>query len=596
MTPRPLSFLRIALLLPLLYFTPARAQYTLMENHPGFWVEWLQQTDSTIIGVTLGDADNDGAPDLFVVDGSSLELWRNNGRGEFELDPGLVVPLPLGSVLALDADGDTRVDLVGAVAGSSGGLAFLKGLGGGRFAAPVISATGTNYGKLVEMDINGDGIPEVVAVADPGTGLHVLEWDGKALTVTAHLIPSASVIDICVADLNADGRQDLVAGITGDPWGSLVIFMSDGQALEGIVAVPNPREFYSIIPVDFDGDGDLDLLTDSYSSVILLRGNGTGRDWEWVGIPGDFGGNPLSMQVADLNRNGDPELLIAWGSGYRGVFLEAFHPRTDPTLSSGRRISYAHTTGVQVAPNRMMVADLNRDDRPDLLLVSPSRPYPRISGPGMFGVLLNHNGILGGVHLAPADVPSYSIAAARFHPSRPPEILLAGPAGLFLASPPGDGTLAPSRRIGDGATIRVADLNHDGRDDLIVGVGGTTEVRLTRPNGPGQAVARFEGRVIDVGDLDHDRWPDLLVRRTNGELDIVWDDPHHRFDRVSHTGINLPRSFLAIVGDADGDGRNELIECRLHPRNHYRDPDGRPDTISAYRCSPVILCASSIAA
>lgn len=583
----PLKPLSSAVVVFLLCASSARAQDSfLMENHPGFRVEWLQQANSSITDVALGDVNDDGAPDLFVVDGSSLELWRNNGRGEFVSDPNPVASLAFQSVRAFDADRDGRVDLVAAVVAAPGGIAFFKGLGGGRFAVPLISEAGTNYQKLAVVEVNSDGSKVVVATQDQG--IHVLEWDGHKLTVMSRLIPTASVNEMCVADLNGDGREDLVASTRGTPWGHFVIFLSNGRELEGLVAIPNPIESGTIVSCDVEGDGDADLLVAAYSSVLLLRGNGTGRDWDWIRIPGEFGFDPTALVAADFDQDHLPELLIASAHSYRGALLRSFDLRSDPGLTNPRSISYAHSLwGPALAPDRMIVADLNRDQRPDLLLVSSFGPsYPRSSpsgGSGMVGVLLNHNGSVGGIHLTLADVPASSITTARFRASGPSEILIGGSAGLFLTSAHEDGSLTPGRRIGDGGSVFVKDLNHDGRDDLIVGLAdGTTGIRFGRPDGPGPVTVRFEGRVMDAGDLDHDHRPDLLVLRPDNTLDIRWSDRHGRFEDVTRTDISIERPFLAMVGDADGNGRNELIVCRIEPSTHYNDD--LPDTIFVYDC------------
>src|SRR5258705_7027328 len=152
----PFKQLSPAALLFLLCAPSARAQ-SFIENHPGLWVDWLQMTKDPIESSALADADGDGDLDLFVVDGTSLELWRNNGHGDFAVATDPISPLPVSSVLALDLDGDSRTDLVVAVDDAQGGVAVMKGLGGGQFGAPEVSATGTKIRDLKVLGVDSHG-------------------------------------------------------------------------------------------------------------------------------------------------------------------------------------------------------------------------------------------------------------------------------------------------------------------------------------------------------------------------------------------------------------------------------------------------------
>jgi hypothetical protein len=133
--------------------------------------------------------------------------------------------------------------------------------------------------------------------------------------------------------------------------------------------------------------------------------------------------------------------------------------------------------------------------------------------------------------------------------------------------------------------VQVVDLNHDAKDDLIVELpDGATEVRFMRPNGPGPVAARLDGVVMTSGDLDDDRRPELLLHRRDDTLCVVWMGDGH-LGRISSTDIFLGGDFdsytLVTIGDPDGDGRQELIEARLHRPGHEWNPT--LDTIATYR-------------
>ena len=79
---------------------------------------------------------------------------------------------------------------------------------------------------------------------------------------------------------------------------------------------------YSVATADLNADGRPDLVVANYGSgtVSVLLGNGDGT----FGAKTDFGAgsDPQSVAIADLNGDGRPDLAVAnWGSNTVSVLL-----------------------------------------------------------------------------------------------------------------------------------------------------------------------------------------------------------------------------------------------------------------------------------
>jgi len=187
------------------------------------------------------DADGDGHPDLYVVSGGN-ELWgdddalqdrlyRNDGRGNFQRDPKALPRLAeSGScVLPGDFNGDGHVDLfVGRRAiGRGYGLAprsyLLENDGTGHFRdvtqelAPALANVGM-VTSAAWVDYDHDGKLDLIVVGEwmPVRIFHQENGHFVDRTTDARLGGTDGWWNtIQVADVNADGRPDLILGNLG---------------------------------------------------------------------------------------------------------------------------------------------------------------------------------------------------------------------------------------------------------------------------------------------------------------------------------------------------------------------------------------------
>jgi hypothetical protein len=189
-------------------------------------------------GAVFLDVDNDGDADLVVGTGGNqampgtasllLRLYLNDGKGNFSRSykgwP--EVKVNASCVRAGDFDGDGFLDLFigGRVIPGHYGLkpasVLLKNMGNGSFTdvsasiAPELSGLGM-VTDAAWADVDGDGKPELVIVGDwmPVT---IMRYQNGRLQKTSELPNSSGWWNsLTVADLNQDGKPDLVAGNFG---------------------------------------------------------------------------------------------------------------------------------------------------------------------------------------------------------------------------------------------------------------------------------------------------------------------------------------------------------------------------------------------
>jgi hypothetical protein len=324
-------------------------------------------------------------------------------------------------------------------------------------------------------DVNGDGKPDVV-VANFGTGIGVLLGNGNgtfqsALTTGAGSSPHS----VAVGDFNGDGKPDLVVANYingGGRLGSVSVLLGNGDGTFQLAGAYDSGGHFaiSVAVADVNCDGRPDLVVancnpsggDSCAGVGVvgvLLGNGGGT-FQPVATYSSGGNGAWAVAVADVNGDGEPDLVVANsdGSDTVGVLLGNGDGTFQPAA--------VYDSGGQ-SPMSVAVADVNGDGKPDLVLAnlwSHTVGVLRGKGDGTFQPAVTYE----------VGAPSWSVAIADVTGDGKLDVLVATYNGNSVGVLPGngDGTFQAAHTYQSGGRYAMAviatDVNDDGKPDLVV--------------------------------------------------------------------------------------------------------------------------------
>lgn len=307
----------------------------------------------------VGDFDSDGDLDVFVGSlGSANSLWVNNGSGTFSAGA------DLGSMestkhLFVDVDRDGDLDLVEGLASSDpsgGGVRTWTRNGVGAYVDSGVAFGGAlQVTALVSGDIDADGYPDVVFGATTGAPLVFLGGSGGSFTSSGQSLTSGPSTALELGDFNRDGFLDIAQTQSA---GDLVVHFGVG---DGTFTSPGTT-LTAGLPValrlaDVDSDGDLDILTVGSAAGAngqerVFSNDGSGAFTQTA----IFDAGVLSViEFVDWNADGNIDVLCGGAAGlavYLGNGAGSFSDSGDTTVAE--------------AVSGLAVGDLDRDGAVDV--------------------------------------------------------------------------------------------------------------------------------------------------------------------------------------------------------------------------------------
>jgi hypothetical protein len=558
---------------------------------PSFTAQQTFAIGSLAEGLAIADLNGDGKPDLAVanLDDSTVSVLVNTmatgaSTPAFAAQQTFAVGSSPISVAVADFNGDGRPDLA-LSSELSGATVLLNTTTAGSamvsFTVQQTFAAGTESIFVAAADLDGDGRPDLAVVNnnDGGPGSISILVNTMAVGATIPSFAAQRTIGaipggVAVGDFNGDGKPDLAIAdaVFLNTTGSAPV--ADSQAVS---VTPDQAKSIFLTGDTPTNDALSFVVTVNPSHGTLSGLNGTTGAVTYTPNAGYVGPDSFLFDVADA------------GSGLTSLAATV-------TLTVAPPVSFgpAHTFAAGDSPYAVAVADFNGDGKPDLVVTN-------FQG-NTFSVFRNTTPA-GGSTISFAAPQTFTagnydfyVVVADFNGDGKPDVAftndLDNTVSVLLNTTPAGASsfsFAPQQTfaVGTGpAQLAVADLNGDGRPDLVVvnqGHSGNTISVLLNTTPAGALTPSFAVQQtfavgtnpigVAVGDFNGDGRPDLAVTGTFQNAYRV-----SVLLNTTATGASVPsfvpqQTFVVgngpgtvSVGDFNRDGRPDLVVLNSQDR------------------------------
>ncbi|MCL4858857.1 MAG: VCBS repeat-containing protein [Caldilineaceae bacterium] len=560
-------------------FGSAQENVIWLNNGDGIFAEseqFIGSGDSR--SVALADLDGDGDLDIIIANAGSAipnddEIWINQGGAQ----GGQAGVFVLGQSLAngesflvkvgdLDGDGDLDAIIVGAQ-----GVQIWWNDGNGNFSAgPAFPFFGLN--DIALGDLDGDGDLDIVMAGEGQffpSQIFWNEWNTRQAFTPGPLLVTAGVNSgVAIADLDNDGHADIYLATSQ----ANVVWWNNGDGFFSAGTGMGDQNDTDVALGDFNGDGHIDAFVtrritgSAANGVWLNNGDRTFRP------ANDQLGNHTSFRVAvaDLNGDGKLDAFVA-NSGPNKVWLNASQPGPDD--EEDERIRPFNPNGQELGINPtfgIALGRLDNDTALDAITASFDGARIWLNGGGDQPIGRFHEA----QHLEDGWGQAVALGDLDGDGDLDAVVLYFGGeynARIWLNGEGGDppGTFRPGQALA-GATsnpegVALVDVDNDGDLDIILASAFGSELWLNGVGGDPVGVFRKSDQQfpaatrVAAGDLNGDGNVDLVF--TGWGMTEVWlngggGTAPGVFRRTQQ--IELVAADLAL-GDLDGDGDLDLF-------------------------------------
>jgi hypothetical protein len=328
----------------------------------------------------------------------------------------------------------------------------------------------------------------------------------------------------------------------------------------------------AVFDVNNDNKPDIIVANQHGFNVGVLLNDGSGTFLSQVTYSTGSNSHPKCVSLADINGDNKPDIIVAKSGEFNfGIFFNAgngiFLPEKSYRLED------------RLDPPSVIGADVNNDKKADIILVDQNKNTIIVivnPGDSMFLSAIGYRLDQGTGPMSPSvfdinDDNYPDIIWANYNGNSVGVLFNFGN-GSFHSE-----TVYPTGSESQPTFVSVVDVNQDDKPDIVVANSNKNNVGVLLNSGNGRFLPQTtystgnnsSPRCVSVVDLNGDNKPEIIVANHNEHnVGILVNIGNGRFlpEKTYSTGPNSNPQFLSVV-DVNGDGKPDIVVANSNMDN-----------------------------
>ncbi|GAA4775578.1 MULTISPECIES: T9SS type A sorting domain-containing protein [Flavobacterium] len=521
-----------------------------------------------VTSIFCDDLNNDSKKDLIVASyyDNSI-IWYKNLEGDYSNNQRLIISNQIdtpSSVYVKDLDNDGLKDII-ACSQYQNYIVWYRNLNNNNFSPAITISNSVNSPKSIKSeDIDNDGDSDIIVGCYGNSSVVKFTNNGNGTFQNLEnlYITNSGTNKINIYDINNDGFKDVISGHSdGSIYFSLNLNNGNFGTNQYIIGDADSGTAFNFL--DVNQDGYIDLIAGSkYNDNLKYYLNLNGTSFDNGHLINSTNQDPNEIIIHDIDNDGRKDIVVSyWTNNKIGWYKNLGTTNFATFITITTNVTY---------PKSFIVEDINIDGQPDIVSASYGSGTPTKLSSFIYTSNNNYKEII--INFYPIGINKTKIADLNNDGRKD---IISGYKSIVWNKNRSDNNFSSYKLITNSLPnsstfvndFEIEDIDNDNDLDIISLTNSSLEIYINQGNESFQLnyslALTNQSKEIEICDINGDNLKDILLTFASGTIKLgiitnLGNNSYSSLNTISYTGfLYTPNQIKS--GDIDNDGDKDIL-------------------------------------